>query len=189
MTNQFDDNDAQEILAVHKLWWKCNRTGDIPAMATCFPTGMNYLMFNLNGHPYYGLDEKVALWEWYSGKIEIARPDIRVVQMAVEGRMGWVASEGSFPTRLSGSEEGTGSKTWAITSHTYQPSPIRATEVYRKDDGDGNEVWKIWHFHCSPHASADELRPGFGDSGFQRGLGYTPWPEQRHAATSPELRQ
>ena len=28
-----------------------------------FPKGKAYLMFNLNGHPYFGIDEKIRLWD------------------------------------------------------------------------------------------------------------------------------
>jgi hypothetical protein len=44
------------------------------------------------------------------------------------------------------------------------PFRIRSTEVYQRDDGAGNPVWKMWHFHCSPTAAESELRVPFGDS-------------------------
>ena len=59
------EQDRQDVLQVHKDWYEANCGLDIPRMASCFPRGMNYLMFNLNGHPYFGLDEKIKLWEWY----------------------------------------------------------------------------------------------------------------------------
>jgi hypothetical protein len=40
--------------------------------------------------------------------------------------------------------------------------------IFRRDDGRGNPVWKIWHFHCSPLAPEDEPRPGFGDRAHER---------------------
>jgi hypothetical protein len=166
-------DSTEEILAVHRTWWECNHTGDIPRMRTCFPVGNSYLMFNMNGHPYYGIEEKAALWKWYSTRLAISDCDIRIVQMHVDTDMAWIAAEGVFPVRATG-EPGSGSATWPITSPRYVSSPVRTTEVYRRDDGSGRPIWKMWHFHGSQMASADETRPGFRDTGRQRGLGFRP---------------
>jgi hypothetical protein len=54
----------------------------------------------------------------------------------------------------------------------------RSTEIYKRDDGEGRPIWKMWHFHCSPLPPADALRPGFKDTAQSRGgLGSNPWGE------------
>src|ERR1700742_5092522 len=85
------DRDREEILARHKDWWEANNGLDIPRMEYCFPRGMNYLMFNLNGHPYFGLEEKVKLWEWYQKELDIPeKPDIRIMKLTIDGDMAWL---------------------------------------------------------------------------------------------------
>ena len=75
----------------------------------------NYLMFNLNGHPYFGIDEKIELWKWYQGQIEIPEiGDIRIMRTTISGDLGWIASEGVFPLRPIG-EAGTGSGRGRLT--------------------------------------------------------------------------
>ena len=95
------DDDRKAIYKLHKDWWEANSGLDIPRMAACFPKGaQNYLMFNLNGHPYFGIDEKIELWKWYQGQIEIPEiGDIRIMRTTISGDMGWIASEGVFPLR------------------------------------------------------------------------------------------
>ncbi len=171
------EQDRKDILQVHKDWWEANNGLDIPRMQSCFPTGMNYLMFNLNGHPYFGIDEKTTLWEWYQKQLDIPEiPDIRIMKLEISGDMAWLGCEGVFPLRPIG-ERGTGSDTWQIDQAEVTPFLLRATEVYQRDDGEGNPVWKMWHFHCSPLPPDDEGRPAFDDTTKSRGLGWTPWGE------------
>jgi hypothetical protein len=66
--------------------------------------------------------------------------------------------------------EGTGASGLAAGAETMQIPP-RSTEVYKRDDGEGNWAWRMWHFLCSPLAPADEPRPGFGDTFADRGRG------------------
>ena len=172
------DDDRKAIYKLHKDWWEANSGLDIPRMAACFPKGaQNYLMFNLNGHPYFGIDEKIELWKWYQGQIEIPEiGDIRIMRTTISGDMGWIASEGVFPLRPIG-EAGTGSETWQIDQVEVTPFRLRATEIYQRDDGEGNPEWRMWHFHCSPLPAEDEPRPAFDDTPAERGLGGTPWGE------------
>lgn len=168
------DQDRNDILKLHKDWWEANAGLDIPRMESVFPDRMSYLMFNLNGHPYFGIDEKVELWRWYQKQLDIKMPDIAIMRLEVSGDMAWLACEGVFPMRLIG-DEGTGSETWQVDeAGDYDPFRLRATEVYRRDDGNGNPVWKMWHFHCSPLPPLDEPRPCFGDLARDRGLGWVP---------------
>lgn len=171
-----DDQDRNEILKLHKDWWEANAGLDIPRMQSVFPADMSYLMFNLNGHPYFGIDEKTRLWEWYQKQLDIKMPDIRIMRLTISGDVAWLACEGIFPLRLIG-ESGTGSETWKIgeaDEAAYDPFRLRATEVYQRDDGHGQPVWKMWHFHCSPLPPADEPRPCFDDTANERGLGWIP---------------
>ena len=72
--------DIEAIRKIHRQWWSANHGLVIPKMQECFAP--NYLMWNLNGHPYYGLDEKVKLWEHYGIEIEVPEPatiwDLRI---------------------------------------------------------------------------------------------------------------
>jgi hypothetical protein len=171
------EQDRQDILKVHKDWWEANCGLDIPRMASCFPKGMNYLMFNLNGHPYFGIDEKVKLWEWYQKEIDIPEiGDLRIMKLEIKGDLGWIAAEGIFPLRPTGAS-GTGSETWQIDQTEITRFRLRATEIYHRDDGEGKPVWKMWHFHCSPLPPEDEPKPAFGDTAKDRGLGWNPWGE------------
>lgn len=172
MTNT--DQDRTDILKLHKDWWEANAGLDIPRMESVFPDGMSYLMFNLNGHPYFGIEEKSELWRWYQKQLDITMPDIAIMRLTISGDMAWLSCEGVFPMRLIG-DQGTGSETWQVDGDAeYDPFRLRATEVYQRDDGNGAPVWKMWHFHCSPLPPLDEPRPCFDDTARQRGLGGIP---------------
>lgn len=176
-TSQTVEQDRKAILKVHKDWWEANAGLDIPRMASCYPKGMAYLMFNLNGHPYFGIDEKIKLWEWYQEQLEIQMGDIRIMKLEISGDMAWLGCEGIFPLRAIG-DAGTGSETWTLDEPgDFDPFRLRATEVYQRDDGEGNPEWKMWHFHASPLPPEDEPRPAFGDTAKERGLASNPWGE------------
>ncbi len=166
------EQDREDILKLHKDWWEANHQLVIPLMQSVYPSGDSYLMFNANGHPYFGIEEKTKLWEWYQKELDIvAFPDIEIMRLTISGDMAWIACEGVFPMRAIG-DSGTGSATWEMKD--AMENRLRATEIYQRDDGDGNPVWKMWHFHCSPLPDADEPRPCFGDTGRERGLGCGP---------------
>ncbi|MFI0411676.1 YybH family protein [Actinomadura sp. 3N508] len=159
--------DVREVRRVHGQWWEANQGLDVERMRECFAPG--YLMWNLNGHPYYGLNEKIALFQYYKGRLVPAEPprlwDVRVV---VVGDMAYVTSEGVLPFEVSG--DGSGSATLDAVVPLYDGDGrtvhvrFRETCVLRRDDGEGGRAWKIWHFHCSPLAPEHEPRPGFGDT-------------------------
>ncbi len=178
------EQDRSEILDVHRDWWVANHGLDIPLMTSCFPAGMNYMMFNLQGHPYFGIDEKIKLWEFYKPQIEVTEvPDMRIMRLDVSGDMAWIAAEGIFPIREIGAE-GVAADTLEVGADVIR-MPIRASEVYQRDDGEGNPVWKMWHFHCSPSPADDEPRPAVGGTATERGLGGNPWGEPINATTGP----
>ena len=142
-------------------------------MSACFPSGDNYLMFNLNGHPYFGIDEKVKLWEFYADQLEIPElPDIRIMKLEIHGDMAWLACEGLFPIREIGAE-GTAAELLEVGESVVHV-PFRATEIYHRDDGAGNPVWTMWHFNSSPLPPEDEPRPAFRRHGQRPGTRLEP---------------
>ena len=156
------ESDREEILRLHTVWWTANMGLDIPAMRTVFPPGDDqYLMYNLNTHPYYNLTEKTALWEYYSDKITVLPSDIWVQRLDIDGDMAYLACEGVWHAQREGDTEA-------------KDYPVRATEVYRRNDGEGGTAWKMWHFHCSQAAKLDAPRPAFGDTFTSRGVGHLP---------------
>jgi hypothetical protein len=167
------EEDKAAILKLHKDWWEANHGLVIPLMETVYPSGDSYLMFNANGHPYFGIKEKSELWAWYQGQIEVvAYPDAEIMRFTVSGDMAWIGCEVIFPMVAVG-EAGTGSETWDMKSEPDE-NRIRATEIYQRDDGEGNPVWKMWHFHASPLPDVNEPRPCFNDTAAERGLGGGP---------------
>lgn len=169
------EQDREDILKLHKDWWEANTGLDIPRMQSVYPSGMAYLMFNANGHPYFGIEEKTKVWEWYQENIAIPEyGDVQIMRLNIRGDMAWLACECLFPIVPVGAG-GTGSVTWAIGDESEITwSPIRCTEIYERDDGDGNPVWKMWHFHASPMPPEDEPRPAFTDTRLDRGFGGSP---------------
>jgi SnoaL-like domain len=148
--------DREEIFRLHRAWWEANRHWDIPKMRSVF-AAERYLQYNLNGHPYYGLLEKTRLWEALAGKLTI--PDISEpigLRFELSGDMAWLACENFVRIALAPGLEVPGIPTTAFR--------IRSTEVYQRDDGEGNRCWKMWHFHCSRTAPEDEPRLPFGDT-------------------------
>ncbi len=160
--------DIAAIRHLHDEWWAANRGCDIPRMVPNFPEGPHYLMFNLQGHPYYGIEEKTKLWEFYSDKLDVREvPETRIVEFVLKGDVAWLAAEIIYTL----GEVGGGGV--AATSTGYQPTinrhRVRSTECYLRNDGTGRPEWRMWHFHCSPLPTADEPRPGFGDTARERG--------------------
>jgi len=74
------EDDIREIRDVHRQWWASNRGLDVERMRECFAP--DYLMWNLKSHPYFGLEEKVALFEYYKAHMVPTEPvelwDIRI---------------------------------------------------------------------------------------------------------------
>ena len=153
--------DREEILRLHRCWWESNFTFDIPKMRSVF-AGERYLQYNLNGHPYYGLEEKTRLWEALKGNVaipEISEP-IRL-RLEIGSDMAWLACENIVRIEAKGGQ--------AVPGLPAAPFRIRSTETYQRDDGLGNRVWRMWHFHCSPTAAENEPRLPFGDTFATRG--------------------
>ena len=59
--------DVEQLLKLHRDWYFSNYNINIPLMRTVFPAGKeDFLMFNLNDHPYFGVDDLDALWSFYA---------------------------------------------------------------------------------------------------------------------------
>ena len=166
------DDDVREIRRVHRQWWAANVGLDVERMSECFAP--DYLMWNLNGHPYYSLAEKEHLFRYYqSHMVPTEPPELWDIRVNVDGDMAYVTSEGILPVVMK-SAEGSGSATMDGVAARYERRGelvrfrFRETVVFRRDDGRGNREWKIWHFHASPLAPLDEPRPGFGDTAADR---------------------
>jgi hypothetical protein len=174
------EHDRKDILKIHRDWWVANEHGDIPLMVTCFPSGMSDLMFNVNKHPYFGIDEKVKLWQYYfdGGLALDSTPDVRIMKLDLSGDMAWIAAELEIVIVPAQDKELN-----LIEEEVAVPIPgkkivegSRATEIYKRDDGTGRPIWKMWHFHCSTLPDPDRPRPGFNDTARSRGgLGWNPW--------------
>ncbi|MGB4136756.1 MAG: nuclear transport factor 2 family protein [Microbacterium sp.] len=162
------EQDREEILRVSKIWSDANVGLDIDALDEVFPVGDNFVMFNLDSFAYFGIDELKELWRYL--KVTFPPRSIqtsRVMKMEVSGDMAWIISE---TTTIKGG----------------QPTASRNTEVFQRDDGAGNRVWRMWHFHCSalqfdfsdrPVFTDDVPRRHFGDTLADRGLGTIPGKE------------
>ena len=167
------EQDIREIRRVHRQWWAANRGLDVDRMRECFAP--DYLMWNLNSHPYFSLAEKEHLFRYYKDHmVPTEPPELWDIRVTVVGDVAYVTSEGILPVVMK-SAEGSGSATMDGVAARYERRGdtvrfrFRETAIFRRDDGEGNPDWKIWHFHCSPLAPLDEPRPGFGDTASQRG--------------------
>lgn len=160
--------DIEAIRQAHRDWWAANYTREMFRRKRDFAP--DTLMFNLNGHTYYGLDEMVQVWEYYTDNIDNDVPRLWDYRIFVSGDLAYVTCEGVFLTRAK-TERGWGASNAEIANRNadYTRIRFRETSVLRRDDGEGNPTWKIWHFHCSPTAPDDEPRPGFDDTWETRG--------------------
>lgn len=161
--------DVEAIRVAHRDWWAANHLTDPIRSARNF--AQDTLMFNLNGHTYYGLDEMLPMWRYYADNLDIDMCYLWDYRISVHGDVALITAEGIFPTK-----ERTTEGAWQASNlqiGTVDGSTVgvrfRETSFAKRDDGNGNPVWKLWHFHCSVGAPADEVRPGAGDTWESRG--------------------
>ncbi|MCW2523485.1 MAG: hypothetical protein JWO63_1820 [Frankiales bacterium] len=164
------EQDRQDVLDAHAKWWRANVGLDIPAMRECFPSGMNFSMFNRNGFTYFGIEELTSLWQHF---IDVGIPSrltqtVNVVRLDVRGDTAWLCAELTY--RRGRSEV---NQDWEEGAEDLFGS--KSTEIYYRDTGDGTPQWRMWHFHSSALQPWDEPRPGFEDTLTQRGLGGNPY--------------
>lgn len=160
--------DVEAVREVHRDWWAANGLMDVPRAERNFAP--QTVFFNLNGHTYYGTDELVTMWTGYVGSIRTDTVPLWDYRIFVSGDLAYVTCEGVFATAAI-SDEGWRASNVTIGEQGGETVPIhfRETSVFRRDDGDGNPVWRMWHFHCSAAAPDNEPRPGFGDTFESRG--------------------
>lgn len=165
--------DVEQLLKLHRDWYFSNYRINIPLMRTLFPPKQDqFLMFNLNGHPYYGVDDLDALWSFYALTDRWDECEDHVIRIDVSGDMAYIVSEGTFPAKVVKDDDGN-----LLDEEIDATFLYRSTEVYKRDDGQGGPEWKMWHFHCSPRPTDDEIPHAktLADSTGVRGLGNTPY--------------
>ena len=164
------DHDTSEILRIHQQWWKANVGLDIGSMQQCFPSGDAFSMFNRNGFTYFGVDELTKLWEHYSEGPPRLIQTVAVLRLVVGGDLAWLICELKY-RRVS-----------PVTSDDHwEPAGVdqvfgsKATEIYHRDDGNGNPEWRMWHFQSGALHSGEENRPAFDDAEQTNQLGHNPY--------------
>ncbi len=144
------DKDRQEILRLHTVWLTANHGLHPEGMREAFVDGNKFYGFNLNTHTYHEVDEWARLWEYLRDtthlSLEVKSTNVRIT---VKGDMGWLTWEGQVKAALPDGSDLSGS------------GKMRGTEVYMREDAQGNPVWKMWHCHYSFAAPECESRPGF----------------------------
>jgi hypothetical protein len=119
------------------------------------------------------------LWSHYARTDDWGLCEDYVMRVDVDGNLGYVVSEGTFPAWRIRDEHGD-----PLPEAVDRPAYYRSTEVYKRDDGEGRPEWRMWHFHCSTRPPDDEVPPTKTerDTTAARGLGNTP----HHAGTRTE---
>jgi hypothetical protein len=161
--------DRAQVVAVHRKWWKANVGLDIPSMRECFPSGNAFTMYNRNSFTYFGIEELTALWQWFRDTGAPARLTQTVAIMRIEVRAdtAWVISELQYKRSTPRPSD------WenADVDSTFGS---KATEIYHRDDGNGNPRWTMWHFQSAVLQPVNKPRDPFNDVLTQRGLGGSP---------------
>lgn len=138
---------TSEIQRLHDAWFKANG-GLHGEMLKDILAGEEFFDYNLNGYTYYGLAEMEKLWspEHMGSAFDLRGiGNERNLRIEAGETMGWLTVEADVELRMkdpAGSGEMRGDGDVVVM-------PFRITECYRKDDGAGNPVWRMWHFHCS----------------------------------------
>ena len=80
------EQDIREIRRVHRQWWAANRGLDVDRMRECFAP--DYLMWNLNSHPYFSLEEKEHLFRYYKQHmVPTEPPELWDIRVTVDGSL------------------------------------------------------------------------------------------------------
>ncbi len=153
------EQDREAVLAVSYKWWKANVGLDIPAMRECFPSGKNFSMFNRNSFTYFGIDEITKLWQYFTdnGYPPRLTQTVNLTRVEVWTDTALVAGELSYRRAPSDEQIHWESEVSELYSSKF-------TEIYRRDDGEGNPRWTMWHFQSAPMQPWNEPRMAFGDS-------------------------
>jgi ketosteroid isomerase-like protein len=137
--------DIDEIVRLHNVWVKANRTGSIPMMREAFVGADKFFGWNLNGFSYDGIEEWATLWKWLANsKAKATLGEDEDVRVHVRGDVGWLSCSAPF----------------TITLDDGQPLPgsgkFRSTEVYVREDEHGSSS----RMRAAPRTSAS-ARSGF----------------------------
>lgn len=165
------DEDRVVIERIHRDWWAANEGLDVAGMTAALAP--DYLMWNLNGHPYYSRDEAAHLFAYYRQHlVPDEPPEIWDTRVTIGGDLAYVTSEGMLPFHVASDEGGQASVVAAMGPRYEQRGRIirflfRETMVLRRDP-ESADRWVVAHFHCSALAPSAEPRPGFGDTGASR---------------------
>jgi hypothetical protein len=147
--------DKAEILNLHREWWLSNEKLNVDRMVDNFAVGDSYFMFNLNKFSYFGVQEKVGLWEYlHQWDVDWTELETFLITFEIWGDTAWLAVEGKALRKTSGPE---GDRILRF----------RSTEIYHRDDGAGAANWRIWHLHVSESAPVEAPRPGTAETAEQ----------------------
>lgn len=170
-------DDRAAVARIHDAWWAANHGLDVEGMTR--DLAEDFLMWNLNGHPYYDRDEVTRLVHHYRDHlVPTEAPELWDVRVVVGGDLAYVTAEGVLPVTVT-SDDGAGAALIARMADCYETRAdvvrfaFRETMVLRRAPAEPHG-WRICHFHCSPLAPDEEPRPAFGDSGATRGRPPTP---------------
>lgn len=165
-------SDRAAIERAHHGWWAANRGLDIEGMTR--DLAEDFLMWNLNGHPYFDREElKRLVYHYRAHLVPTEPPELWDIQVTTGADLAYVTAEGVLPITVM-SDNGAGAALITRMADCYETSGdvvrfhFRETMVLRREPY-AEHAWRICHFHCSPLAPADEPRPGFNDSGATRG--------------------
>jgi len=166
-----DALDRASIDRIHSAWWAANEGLDVERMTAAL--AQDYLMWNLNGHPYRSRDEAARLFAYYREHlVPDDPPELWDTHITLGSELAYVTSEGALPFLVATEEGGQAAVVAAMGPRYERLGPLirflfRETMVLRREP-ESAEGWTICHFHCSPLAPDDEVRPAFGDTGQQR---------------------
>ena len=136
-----------EILRLHRAWFEANH-GLQGGKLKDIMANEEFFNYNLNGYTYRGLSEIEKLWapQHMPSAFDLRKLfNERNLRIEATDDMGWLTVEADVELVMKtpgGSGEMRGDGDVVVM-------PFRITELYRRNDGKGNPVWRMWHFHCS----------------------------------------
>jgi hypothetical protein len=151
------EKDREEIMQAHENWWRAHYEMDLDMARRGLVGGGKLHEFGLNGHTH-GKDDL----DKFKPNYQVTAPvEAREMNLVISGDMAWLTFEGTIQYRAL-DPAGTGSVIMAA-DESGTSMRFRATEIYMRDDGEGNAAWRLWHGHYSPSAPEGEKRPGFDE--------------------------
>lgn len=140
-----DEGDRDALLAVHHAFLVANEELVADEIREVWSSDPGTAFFNTNGFNYFGLDDWLALWDFY-------RPRFRRTAQYHGGRV-WIWARGGLG--VIAAENVARYKEWVGEDEiAHNPPYYRSTQVCMKDDDDR---WRVVHAHFSPQSEG--LRP------------------------------